>query len=167
MPHKHNNSRRHKFKKAKYRVTNWSEYNDALRKRGDITVWFTDEEIDAWVPDRVPGQKGRPVEYSELAIECSLMIRQVFRLPLRQTEGFLTSLVRLMDLDIAIPDYSCLSKRSIDLRLERLAATVTAGSHILRRQGRGRRHEETVLLLRPVASLYYDWNELRAVGSGR
>ncbi len=131
MPYKHNDSRRHKFEKTKYRVTNWSEYNDALRKRGDITVWFTDEAIDAWVPDRVPGQKGRPLEYSELAIECCLMIRQVFRLPLRQTEGLLTSLVRLMDVDIAVPDYSCLSKRSIDLRLERLVSTVTAGSHIL------------------------------------
>ncbi len=131
MPYKHNESRRHKFEKAKYKVSNWSEYNDALRKRGDITVWFTDKAIDAWVPERVPGQKGRPVEYSELAIECCLMIRQVFRLPLRQTEGFLTSLVRLMDLDIAVPDYSCLSKRSIDLRLERLASTVKAGSHII------------------------------------
>ncbi len=79
----------------------------------------------------MPGQKGRPVEYSELAIECCLMMRQVFRLPLRQTEGLLTSLVRLMDVDIAVPDYSCLSKRSIDLRFERLAAIVTAGSHIL------------------------------------
>ena len=77
------------------------------------------------------GQKGRPVEYSELAIECCLMIRQVFRLPLRQTEFFLTSLVRLMDLDIVVPAYSCLSKRCIDLRLERLTASITAGSHLL------------------------------------
>ena len=75
MPHKHNDSRRQKFEKAKYRVSNWSEYNDALRKRGAIRVWFTDGAIDAWVP----GQKGRSVEYSELAIECCLMIRQVFR----------------------------------------------------------------------------------------
>ena len=131
MPNKHNDARRHKFEKAKYRVTNWSDYNDALRKRGDITVWFTDEAIDAWVPERVQGQKGRPVEYSELAIECCLMIRQIFRLPLRQTEGFMTSLIRLMNIGIAVPDYSCLSKRSIDLRLERLASTITAGSHLL------------------------------------
>ena len=69
MPHKHNDSRRHKFEKAKYRVMNWSDYNDALRKRSDIMVWFTDGAMGAWVPDRVPGQKGRPVEYSELAID--------------------------------------------------------------------------------------------------
>ena len=47
MAYKQNESRRHKFEKAKYRVSNWSEYNDALRKRGDITIWFTDEAIDA------------------------------------------------------------------------------------------------------------------------
>ncbi len=41
MPYKHNDSRRHKLEKAKYKVTNWSEYNDALRKQGDITVWHT------------------------------------------------------------------------------------------------------------------------------
>jgi len=131
MPNKYNDSRRHKFKKSRYQVTNWSDYNDALRKRGDITLWFTDEAIDAWIPERVPGKKGRPVEYSELAIECCLMIRQVFHLPLRQTEGFLMSLFSLMDIDIAVPDYSNISKRSIDLRLERMASTITAGSHII------------------------------------
>ena len=68
MHYKHNDVRRHKFEKAEYRVTNWSEYNDALRKRGDITIWFTDGSIDAWVPDRVLGQNGKPVEYSELVI---------------------------------------------------------------------------------------------------
>ena len=59
------------------------------------------------------------------------MMRQVFRLPLTHTEGLLTSLVRLLDVDIAVPDYSCLTKRSIDLRLDGLAPTVTAGSQIL------------------------------------
>ena len=123
MPYKHNDSRRHKFEKAKYKVTNWSEYKDALRKRGDITIWFTDSAIHAWVQDRMPDQKGRPLEYSELTIEYCLMIRQLFRLPLRQTEDFLTSLVRLMDVVIAVPDYSCIFKHSIDLRLERLASS--------------------------------------------
>ena len=44
MPYKHNESRRNKFTKPKYKVTNWPEYNDALRQRGDITIWFT--EVD-------------------------------------------------------------------------------------------------------------------------
>ena len=47
MPNKHNDKYRHKFKKATYKVKNWAEYNDALRNRGDITIWFTDEAIEA------------------------------------------------------------------------------------------------------------------------
>jgi hypothetical protein len=46
VPYKHNESRRHKFSKPKYKVTNWPEYNAALRRRGDITIWFTEEAID-------------------------------------------------------------------------------------------------------------------------
>jgi hypothetical protein len=40
IPHKFNADRRDKFPKAKYAVINWPEYNDALRARGDLTVWF-------------------------------------------------------------------------------------------------------------------------------
>ncbi len=38
----------------------------------------------------------------------ALLNKSGFCLSLRQTEGLLTSLVRLMDVDIAVPDYSCL-----------------------------------------------------------
>ena len=43
LPYKFNESRRHKIPKARYRVTNWPEYDGALVRRGGITVWFTDE----------------------------------------------------------------------------------------------------------------------------
>jgi hypothetical protein len=130
MPNKHNDKYRHKFKKATYKVKNWSEYNDALRKRGDITIWFTDKAIEAWIPDHT-GKKGRPQDYSDLAIETCLFLRTVYSLPLRQTEGFARSLVRLMELDLDIPDYSTLSKRSINLELSHLAQTLKPGSHII------------------------------------
>ena len=45
MPYKHNEKRRHKIQKSRYKVINWKEYNDSLRKRGDITVWFTEEAL--------------------------------------------------------------------------------------------------------------------------
>jgi hypothetical protein len=54
-----------------------------------------------------PGQDrcgGRPQEYSDLSIETALFIRQVFHLPLRQTEGFMNSLTRLMKSTISTPD---------------------------------------------------------------
>jgi hypothetical protein len=130
MPNKHSDKYRHKFKKATYKVTNWPEYNDALRKRGDITIWFTEEAIKAWKPEKT-GSRGRPKDYSELAIETCLFLRQVFSLPLRQTEGFTKSLVRLMALKLDITDFSTLSKRSINLKLSNLAQTLTPGSHVI------------------------------------
>jgi hypothetical protein len=38
MPYKYNEKNRHKIDKSRYKVTNWPEYNNALRKRGDFTV---------------------------------------------------------------------------------------------------------------------------------
>jgi hypothetical protein len=46
MPYKHNESRRHKIEKAHYKVSNWPEYK-ALRQRGGITIWFTEEALAA------------------------------------------------------------------------------------------------------------------------
>ncbi len=46
MPYKFNEPRRHKIPTAKYRVTNWPDYDAALVRRGlHWTVWFTDEAI--------------------------------------------------------------------------------------------------------------------------
>jgi hypothetical protein len=130
MPYKHNQSRRHKIGKARYKVTNWPEYNKALRQRGDITIWFTEEALAAWHPAKT-GARGRPLEYSDLAIETALFIRQVFRLPLRQTEGFMNSLTRLMKSTISIPDYSSVSKRSISLPRHVLSQTMEPGSLVI------------------------------------
>jgi len=41
MPHKFNAGRCHKIAKKKYRVTNWREYNESLRNRGDLTIWIS------------------------------------------------------------------------------------------------------------------------------
>ena len=45
MPHKFNESRRHKIPTARYRVTNWPDYEAALVRRGSLTVWFTEEAV--------------------------------------------------------------------------------------------------------------------------
>ena len=61
MPYKHNEPRRHRFKKAKYKVTNWPEYNAAFRKRGYINFWFGEEAISAWKePELNYSGRGRP-----------------------------------------------------------------------------------------------------------
>ncbi len=102
---------RHPKYKTAYRVKNWPEYEKSLRARGDITVWFSQDAIEAWTPPQNGKRGGQPV-YSDIAIETSLSLRLVFQLPLRQTEGFLGSIFRLMSLDLPCPDHTTLSRRN-------------------------------------------------------
>lgn len=130
MPYKHNESRRHKIEKAKYRVTNWPEYNHALRERGNFTVYFTEEAIDQWHSTK-QGKQGRPKKYSPIAIRTGLMIRQVFHLPLRQTQGFLNGMVTALGINISIPDFSSLSKRNVNLPRHKLTKALEPGSVVI------------------------------------
>ncbi len=105
--------------KTRYRVRNWPDYERGLRSRGDVTMWFSDEAVAAWTP--LPtGLRGGQRQYSNLAILTSLALRMVFHLPLRQTEGFVGSLLHLMGLDLKAPDHSTLSRRGEDVELPRL-----------------------------------------------
>lgn len=110
MPYRFNDSRRHKIPKATYRVTNWPEYDAALVQRGSLTVWFTEEAIEAWHAPAI-GERGAQPIYSAIAIETGLALRLVFHQPLRQTEGMLRSIADVLGVDIAIPDYTTLSRR--------------------------------------------------------
>ena len=110
MPYKFNASRRHKFPKARYRVTNWPEYDAALVRRGSLTVWFTEDAVAAWYAP-ASGQRGGQTIYSAIAIETGLALRLVFHQSLRQTEGLLRSIADVLDIDIAIPDHTTLSRR--------------------------------------------------------
>ena len=130
MPYKHNEKRRHKIKKSQYKVTNWKDYNQALRNRGNITVWFTEEAIQAWTPEKTGG-RGRPFEYSEHAIATALLIRKVFHLPLRQTEGFLSAIASLMEVELKVPDFSSISKRSGGLPRLVLNKAMQPGSQVI------------------------------------
>lgn len=125
MPYKHNDARRHKFSKPKYRVMNWSDYNAALQQRGSLTIWFTEEAQAGWLAVKT-GKRGAQPVYSDLAIETSLTLRLVFKQPLRQTTGLLRSLTALLKLDeLPIPDYSTLSRRGqclkVSLHVKRVA----------------------------------------------
>ena len=97
-------------------MTNWAAYDAALRQRGSLMLWFTDAAIAAWraEPRTTPG--GQP-SYSALAITTALTVRAVFRLALRQTEGLIGSILRLLGLDLAVPDHSTLSRRAQTLEL--------------------------------------------------
>lgn len=104
--------------KKHYRVRNWKKYNEALVKRGSITFWLDEAAIANWHANQNSCGRGRPLRYSELAIECALTLRAVFHLTLRSTEGFIHSLVSLGNLGLDVPDYTTLCKRAKTLVIE-------------------------------------------------
>lgn len=112
-------TRRVVSKKTQYRVSNWHDYNESLVRRGSITLWISEEDIGAWKPEG-PRQRGGQRQYSDGAIQCLLLIRSVFRLTLRATEGFLRSLVQLMALELPVPDYTTICKRAKHLAVSLL-----------------------------------------------
>ena len=99
-----------KYKK-RYRVGNWQAYERGLRARGDVTRLVRRRgppDLDP-APTRCRG--GQP-RYSNLAILTALTLRMLFHLPLRQTEGFVASLLRLMGRNLNAPDHTTLSRRN-------------------------------------------------------
>ena len=94
---------------------------------GDLTVWVTPEAIAAWCPPRT-GRRGRPRDYSDVAIETGHLLRLVFGRPWRQTEGLLRSFTALLGLELGIPDHTPFSRRSPGLVLAKSLAQARAGA---------------------------------------
>jgi hypothetical protein len=118
MTEPHKRPHRHPKYKTAYRVKNWRAYDQALHDRGDMTVWISQDAIDAWTPPQT-GKRGAQPVYSDAAIETALALRLLFRLPLRQTEGFLSSTLRLMDVTLPCPDHTTLSRRNATVAIRR------------------------------------------------
>lgn len=102
--------------KKKYKIKNWSDYNESLKRRGTMEVWINDEVLDKWKawPSGRPG--AQPI-YSDLAIQIVLQIGKVFHQRLRQAEGLLEDVFRLMNVKLPVPDYSTVSRRSSNLNV--------------------------------------------------
>ena len=102
--------------KTRYKTINWSEYNTSLKSRGRIDIWFS-KDLNWIAPPQ--GKHGRNQIYSDTAIQCCLMLKVMFQLPLRQVTGFVESLMKMAELSWPVPDYSTLSRRqkTIDIKI--------------------------------------------------
>lgn len=102
--------------KKKYKIRNWSDYNESLKQRGTMEVWINDDVLDKWkaLPS---GRPGAQLIYSDLAIQTVLQIGKVFHQKLRQAEGLLKNIFRLMRVKLSVPDYSTVSRRGADLNV--------------------------------------------------
>ena len=107
LPFKLNQDRRDHIPRQRHRVTNWPAYEAGLRQRGSLTVWFSDEAINAWAAEPRATRGGQP-RYSALAILTALTLRAVFRLAHRQAEGLIGSIVALLGLTLRVPDHTTL-----------------------------------------------------------
>ena len=91
-----------------YKTRNWAEYNLSLKQRGSLAIWFDPEMVWEAAPS---GRRGRQQAYCDAAIQACLTLKVLFGLPLRQTTGFVASLLKLVGLDWSVPDYSTLCRR--------------------------------------------------------
>jgi hypothetical protein len=130
MPHKADAGRRHHIPRPKRRVTNWAEYDTALRRRGSFTVWSTDEAIASWRAAPRTTRGGQPW-YSPLAILTALTLRAVFRLALRQTEGLIGSILHLLGLELPVPDHTTIGRRARTVKLPTRPRTSGGPLHLL------------------------------------
>ena len=97
-----------------YKTRNWPAYNESLKRRGSLTIWFDPAMIWEAPPT---GKRGRQRDYGDAAIQTCLTMKVLFGMALRQTTGFVESLLRLIGLDWAVPDFSTLSRRQKTLKV--------------------------------------------------
>lgn len=135
-----------------YKTKNWPAYNTALKRRGSLTIWFDPAMTWSAMPT---GKRGRQPAYGDAAIQTCLTMKVLFGMALRQTTGFVESLLQLIGLDWAVPDFSTLSRRQktlkvnipyrgsdgpLHLLIDIEPVSATGSSEPARRhQGRGRR----------------------------
>ncbi|MBG1242061.1 hypothetical protein F8R90_12915 [Nostoc sp. NZL] len=71
--------------KTNYRVRNWQEYDAALKQRGSLAFWVSEEVIEQWRNEKKTGRKGASNYYSDVAIATMGTVQSVFHLAGRQT----------------------------------------------------------------------------------
>lgn len=100
--------------KEKYKVVNWSAYNKSLKERGKISIWLPNNLSELWyrsTEDTVVGKQ----KYSDVAIEFCMIIKQLYCLPYRQTEGFIEDIFRQINLNLNVVSYTQIQRRQSDL----------------------------------------------------
>lgn len=128
--------------KRQYRIRNWQQYNRALVGRGSLTLWIDTRSTNTWLDCDCPQRRGRRRTYTDSAILCALLLREVYHLPLRATQGLLASILRLMQLELPSAHYSTLSRRARSL------AVALASAH------------------KPITHLVIDSSGLKVYGEG-
>ena len=73
-----------------------------------MTIWFDPQMV--WEPPST-GKRGRRQQFRDASIPACLTLKVFFGMPLRQTTGFVESLLKLVGLSSEVPDFSTLCRR--------------------------------------------------------
>ena len=103
--------RRSRHRIDRFKVANWRRYQKEICRRGSVTLWATDRALVGW---RAPPRKtrGGQEHYATAVIEMMLLLRHLFHLTLRETEGLMRSIMSSLDLDLPVPDHTTMSRRA-------------------------------------------------------
>lgn len=102
---------------CRYKVKNWSAYNQALKQRGSLEIWIAEEVEKQWYYSGA-SHRGAQYRYSDSCIQMACIIKEVYHLGYRQTQGFLESLIAKLGWQVQVPDYSVINRRHKNLHLE-------------------------------------------------
>jgi hypothetical protein len=102
--------------KYSYKIINWKEYNNSLKKRGKVSLWLSSKLLSIWKELDVTKISVGEQIYPDVIIEFCLIIKNIYHLPLRQTTGFVEDLLALQGFaDCCVPNYSTLCRRGKQL----------------------------------------------------
>ncbi|PIZ33498.1 MAG: hypothetical protein COY39_02435 [Alphaproteobacteria bacterium CG_4_10_14_0_8_um_filter_37_21] len=83
-----------------------------------MTIGFTEEALKQWHEhSENQGKRGAQRKLSDYAMEACHTMRFMYKRPLRQTEGFINSLLTLMGSKLNSPDYTTLSRHLQKLKI--------------------------------------------------
>jgi len=97
---------------SQYKVRNWSQYNEFLKKRGSLSLWISEDAIEKWQSPKDPHFIGAPQQYSDDAILCLMALKVVYHLPYRQLIGFVGSIFALMKIALKVPHFTTVGVRA-------------------------------------------------------
>jgi hypothetical protein len=100
---------------SQYKVRNWSQYNESLKKRGSLSLWISEDATEKWQPPKDPHFIGAPQQYSDDAILCMMALKVVYKLPFRQLVGFIISIFALMKVVLKVPHFTTIAARAKQL----------------------------------------------------
>ena len=95
-----------------YKVRNWPQYNESLKKRGSISLWISEDATKKWRSPKDPYFIDAPQQYLDDAIFCLKALKVVFKLLFRQVIGLVLSLFTLMRLVLKVPHFTTVAARA-------------------------------------------------------